>query len=148
MTCSYIPQSVTDSTVAIDKNGVVIPVSLDLVTKMIRVPDHEKFTARLHNTASHLEPSLQKNLDKNSSPFPSRVTRSSHSTPLTKLPDTVVQENVWSTKSDGMGTAQNTTLTSPHQRHLYYTDVWSGVGSVLLEYSTHWRSNDITTDAR
>lgn len=56
----YAVQSATESFVTIDKDVVAIPVSLDRVTNMPRVPNNTEPTAGLHSTGAQSEPGMEK----------------------------------------------------------------------------------------
>lgn len=60
-------QSVTDGTVIIDKDGIAILVSLDLVTKIRQVPSNTELTAGLHSNACQSEPRMQRDGEENNS---------------------------------------------------------------------------------
>lgn len=65
--CPYTVHSVDESTVTLDKIGVAIPVSRDLVTKMPRVPNSWEHIVGSDNTATQPEPGTQESVEGNTS---------------------------------------------------------------------------------
>lgn len=63
----YIVQSVTESTVIIDKDEVITPVRVNRVTKMSRVRNSTEPAAVLDNTTGQSELAMQRNGEKNNS---------------------------------------------------------------------------------
>lgn len=65
-------QTVPDSTATTGKNEFAIPMSLDRVAKMARVPSNTESTAEFNNTASQSKSDSQRNIRDNTFSLPNR----------------------------------------------------------------------------
>lgn len=61
-TDSYTAQSATESTVTTDKDGGAVPMSLDWLSIMLRVPNNTASTTTLQSTTSRPEQSTHGNI--------------------------------------------------------------------------------------
>lgn len=105
-------RSTTKSTFTIDRDWVAIPVSLDWVIKLPRMPDEDEPLAELHNTMSQPDLDIQRAREERNHPGQTQLKRSSRSMLWTESLGSAANKSVWNRKSSCTDAVQNKTRTS------------------------------------